>query len=164
MNVSRAGFLKVCVGALLGRTADVSSLFPSIGGALAGGLWAPFRVEDAGAALFGAHVNSTFLVRTPDDTRVPLVLARVTDRPLTPGIEQYSLSFQAPPEASLSQGTYPLEHATLGTFDLFIAPIAGGSVQGTVFEACFSRHSSAAESAARSTALGGETACATTRS
>ena len=58
---------------------------------------------------------------------------------------------------------YALEHAALGTFDLFIAPIGGGSVQGTVYEACCSRHSSAAESAARSlrepAALGGDTAC-----
>jgi hypothetical protein len=140
VNVSRAGFLKVCVGALLGRTVDVSSLFASIGGAVAGGSWTPFRVEDASAALFGAHVNSTFVVRTADDRRVPLVLARVTDRPLTPGIEQYSLGFQAPPDASFSQGTYALEHATLGTFDLFIAPVGGGSVHGAVYEACLSRH------------------------
>ncbi len=143
MNVSRAGFLKVCVGALLGRTADVSSLFTSIGGAFVGGPWAPFRVEDASAALFRAHVNSTFVVRTAEGTRVPLVLARVLDRPLTPGIEQYSLSFQAPPDASLSQGMYALEHAALGTFDLFIAPIGGGSVDGTVYEACLSRHATA---------------------
>ncbi len=78
---------------------------------------------------------------------MPLVLARVVDRPLTPGIERSSLSFQAPPEASLSQGMYALEHAALGTFDLFIAPIGGGSVDGTVYEACLSRHACAAESA-----------------
>jgi len=167
VNVSRAGFLKICVAVLLGRAAGASSLFTSIGGPFAaaapGRVGAPFRVEDASASVFQPYLNTTFAVRSTGTTRLPLVLARVTERPLTHDVEQFSLSFHAPPGRLLPHGTHAFQHPALGAFDLFISPAGGGGAQRTVYEACFSRHLSAQDSAARVrhelAAPGGDTAC-----
>jgi hypothetical protein len=165
VNLSRAGFLKICVAALLGRTVDTASWFTSTGGAPAaapGGARAPFRVEDASASVFQPYLNTTFAVRSSGGTRLPLVLARVTEQPFTHNVEQFSLSFHAAPGAALSHGTHAFQHPALGEFDLFIAPIGGGSAKRTLYEACFSRHPSAQDRLARSRhepAPGGDIAC-----
>jgi hypothetical protein len=166
VNVSRAGFLKICGAVLLGRTAGASSLFTSIGGPFAsaapGRLGAPFRVKDASASLFQPYLNTTFAVRSTEGTRLPLVLARVTEQPLAHDVEQFSLSFHAPPGPPLPDATHAFEHPALGAFDLFISPVGGGGARHTVYEACFSRHLSAQDSAARErhevAAPGGDTA------
>jgi uncharacterized protein DUF6916 len=150
VNVSRTVFLKICGAVLLGRTVDASSLFTSIGGAFsaaaAGWPVAPFRVDEASASVFQPHLNSTFAVRATEGTRLPFVLVRVTERALTPDVEQFSLSFHAPPGTPLPDGTHAFQHGTLGEFDLFIAAVGGVSAPHTVYEACFSRHVSSRES------------------
>jgi hypothetical protein len=66
-------------------------------------------------------------------------LARVTDRPVTHGIEQFSLIFHASPRSRVADGTHVVQHPALGTFDLFMVPIGGSSGARGLFEACFSR-------------------------
>ena len=161
MNVSRAGFLKICVAALLGRSADASSMGASISDAAAaalGGSGSRFNLDHATAALFQSHVNTTFAVRSADGTPLPLVLARVTERPLIPGVDQFSVSFHAAPGLPVSHGTHAFQHATLGGFDLFVSPVGGGTAEYTEYEACFSRYHSDQDCAARAT-VGDDVAC-----
>jgi hypothetical protein len=119
-------------------------------------------MEDASAALFQPYLDTTFAARSSDGTRLPLVLARVTEQPITPNVEQFSLSFHARAGTRLPSGTHAFQHPALGAFDLFISPV-GASAERTVYEACFSRHVNAKQSAARSghepSALRGDTAC-----
>ena len=164
MNVSRAGFLKICGAVLLGRSADASPTGASISDAAAalGGTGSAFQVEHATAALFLGHVNTTFTVRSAEGAGLPLRLARVTERPLTHDVEQFSLGFDAASAAPLPCGTHTLHHPTLGAFDLFMAPVGAGS-RRTEYEACFSRHVGVHERSARARredgAPGGDAAC-----
>jgi hypothetical protein len=106
-------------------------------------------VEHASAALFQPHLDTTFAVRTNDGTRLPVVLKRVTEQPITHNVEQFSLSFHALPGAPVLHGTHTFQHAALGAFDLFVAPVGAGGAERTVYEACFSRHVRAQDIACR---------------
>ena len=97
-------------------------------------------MEHASAALFLPHLHTTFTVRATEGTRVPIFLARVSERPLAQGVQQFSLTFHAPPGAPALNGTSAFRHPILGEFDLFIVRVGAGSPCRTVYEACFSRH------------------------
>lgn len=88
---------------------------------------------------FAAHVNTSFRVHGahgPVDvllTRAtPLGAARVAAR------RSFSLLFEGSPGSPLAQGTYKLQHAALGAFDLFVVPtgLAGDAPR---YEAVFNR-------------------------
>jgi hypothetical protein len=104
-------------------------------------------MEYANAVLFLPHLHTHFTVPSNEGACVPLVLARVTERPVTQGVEQFSLGFYAPAGAAPLHGTHAIQHHVLGEFDLFIAPVGGKSADRTVYEACFSRHVRNGESA-----------------
>ena len=62
------------------------------------------------------------------DRRVDLELVDVTES-AAPGANrnaQFSIVFSGPPEPSLPQAIYGLEHPELGAFELFLVPIAAG--------------------------------------
>src|ERR1051325_8205915 len=84
------------------------------------------------------QLNSKFLMRLPDAEPLELELLSVTDLPSAPGQEQFSVIFQAPPNAPPAQGLYQLEHAQFGTFGIFLAPVARVE-QGLQYEAFFNR-------------------------
>jgi len=52
------------------------------------------------------------------------------------GRAPFSIVFRGPPQPVLSQMTYRIEHAVLGSFDLFIVPI-GPDETGMRYEAVF---------------------------
>ncbi|MHC4695587.1 MAG: DUF6916 family protein [Planctomycetota bacterium] len=52
--------------------------------------------------------------------------------------EQFSVLFAGPCEPCLPQRTYEVEHAAMGSFDLFLVPI-GADQDGTRYEAVFNR-------------------------
>lgn len=52
------------------------------------------------------------------------------------GRQPFSLTFRGPTEPLLPQATYPVEHAELGAFALFVVPI-GQDAGGTLYEAVF---------------------------
>jgi hypothetical protein len=56
-------------------------------------------------------------------------------RPLT-SRKPFSIFFRGSSGHSLEQGTYPVEHETLGTFELFLVPV-GPEQDGLVLEAAF---------------------------
>jgi hypothetical protein len=148
-KVSRGGFLKICGqilgAALLGPAVDARSLLsvasgPYVADAEQAPVRGRFRMTDACAAVFRAHLDTTFAVRSADGTRLRLVLARIIERPIEAGIEQFSLIFHAPAGTAVPDGTHAFHHPAFGGFDLFIVPIGGSNLRHTVYEACFSRH------------------------
>lgn len=144
VTVSRAGFLKLCGLALAGAGVDVRALdaicaMPSaarVGGTRATGL----RLEDATAALFRDHLTTSFELRAADGARARLVLAEVSERPLTKNVEQFSLIFHAPAGQVCPDGIHSLDHAALGRLDLFIVAVGAPNARRTSYQACFSRH------------------------
>ena len=89
---------------------------------------------------FAQHVNTKFRVRGEAAEPVELELVKVKGYPTGPneqqGMERFSLFLQGPAEAFLPQGTYALEHESMGTHELFIVPIARNE-QGFSYEIVF---------------------------
>lgn len=92
---------------------------------------------------FAPLLGSTFTARafgadgSPHD--VPLTLDRATPATAPAGDRgrpPFSLEFAGPAELRLPQGTFKLQHATLGAFDLFIVPVAADTQQ-VRYEAVF---------------------------
>ena len=74
---------------------------------------------------------ATMTLQEVQDRRRPAALAQ-------PNGECFALRFRGPADAALEQGTYRVEHARLGAFDLFIVP-TGADAHGRFFEALFNR-------------------------
>jgi hypothetical protein len=148
VKVSRAGFLKIFGAAALARCVPTSALISFLKGSGVPESAAPdapssggrFLLQDASAHHFSPHVNTVFTVRSRAEGPVPLVLARVSEGPRTPGIEQFSLIFRGRSDAAVGEGTQMLHHPVLGDLDLFIAPVGRSSARAAMYEACFSRH------------------------
>ena len=94
-------------------------------------------VQVPGQADFAAQVGTSFDLVAGSE-HVPIQLASCEDRGSDERFEQFSLIFTAPAGAPLQQGSYAVEHPTLGSLPLFLVPIAGGA-EGVTYEAVFSR-------------------------
>ncbi len=97
-----------------------------------------FDLLTATADVFTPLIGQVFEVVFPDG-RLPWTLAEV--RPLGPigqgrNRAPFSLTFHGAPTLRLPQHIYRLEHATLGTLEIFVVPIAGDA-GATKFEAIF---------------------------
>ena len=95
-------------------------------------------------------VNTSFTLQTGPDTRTWLVLASVEDlnkgtptpsytsmtfgaqraRTTVPRTDSFALHFSGTGD-ELPQGTYPVQHATLGSFDLFVVPAGPNACAAT---------------------------------
>lgn len=100
------------------------------------------------ASTFRPHVDTTF-VADPGARSIPLRLAEIGDERVSGGMKQFSIFFHGPADRLLPQGTYALEHATLGLLALFLVPVAGSNRERIVYEACFSWPASSGGSVAR---------------
>jgi hypothetical protein len=157
VRVSRARFLEACGIALLGARVDPRALGSIISHdgddmtavrsnrAEAGRHGDRFQLQDARASFFLQHLNTSFSVRSTDGTRARLVLAEVSERPVTKDVEQFSLIFHAPAGAAVRDGTHAFQHPALGDFNLFIVLVGASNPRRTVYQACFSRHRSPRE-------------------
>lgn len=92
---------------------------------------------------FTACVGSRFRVTAVPAGIAPgglhdLELAEAKELPKREGgaAEPFVLLFRGAHDASLPQGTYPLEHATLGAHEIFIVPL-GPDADGYRYEAIF---------------------------
>ena len=95
--------------------------------------------ETFSRATFAQHLDSGFrILDRSSPTVVEAKLVEVSEVPSSGKTEQFSLLFKGPKEPLLSQKTYVFEHARMGTFDLFIVPIAADDT-GTSYEAVFNR-------------------------
>ncbi len=145
MRVSRATFLKALGTAMIGAGVDARTLLASAAGLSnlpelprAGGR---LGLLDAEAGHFRPHLNTSFAVNAADGASARLVMAEVAERPITKNVEQFSLIFHAPAATTLPQGIHGFHHPALGDLDLFIVPIGAPNGRRTVYQACFSRHS-----------------------
>lgn len=90
-------------------------------------------------ARFQPLVGSRFTLRLDDASSLPaqLVEARAGSNAAAPdGRQPFSLTFEAPPEPSLPQRIYRLEHPQLDAMDIFLVPVARAA-SGLHYEAVF---------------------------
>ncbi|MCA1618803.1 MAG: hypothetical protein LC795_05725 [Acidobacteria bacterium] len=89
---------------------------------------------------FRQHLGSKFGVRLDTPRPVELELIEVKDYNPQPkeseGMERFSLYLQGPGDIMLNQGTFMLEHPSLGELALFMVPIARDP-QGFRYEVVF---------------------------
>jgi hypothetical protein len=94
--------------------------------------------------LFEAAVGDRFAVRKPQGGSVSLRLVRVDDVPsaqqagAVDSPDCYVVVFTGPRSSPLEDGTYRVDHSTLGTFYLFIVPGPSTSA-GLTYTATFNR-------------------------
>lgn len=89
---------------------------------------------------FSNHVNTKFRVELDGENSVDLELTKVKgymskDNEQT-GMERFSIFFQGPPEPLLAQKLYAFQHAGMGSFEMFLVPIAKNDA-GFSYESVF---------------------------
>jgi hypothetical protein len=149
LKVSRADFLRSCGIALLGQHL-YSRAFPDALQAatiddLAGAPRDIQRSETFTAAWFRPHINTEFTLRAAEGLRGSLVLAKITERPVFGNVAQFSLIFHGNAKMEFGGGSCSIDHRSLGSLDLFIAPIGRRDSRGQKYQACFSRFVDAGE-------------------
>ncbi|MEO6391215.1 MAG: hypothetical protein ABIP75_05130 [Pyrinomonadaceae bacterium] len=96
-------------------------------------------IEDMNRGMFAEQLNTFFhAVLEPDQHRVSLELIEVGEPRPNPRVDNYSLLFRGPKEFCLVQSMYPLDHESLGSFDLFLVPV-GDRPDGFRYEAIINR-------------------------
>jgi hypothetical protein len=89
-------------------------------------------------AMFAENLQTTFQIQlTPTET-LELTLIELREGRSTARQEQFALLFLGPLAILLEQRMWPIQHATLGEFDLFLVPV-GRDPQGMQYEAVFNR-------------------------
>jgi len=137
VKVSRADFLKVCAGALVGvGTGTRSPVADAVLYAIAPA--ARFEWAAVSAALFRPHVDTRFTLRTSEGSTQTLVLDRVVERSCGQGFEQLSLVFRSAASGA-ADGIHTIRHGTLGEFDAFVARIGAPRDRLHLYEICFTR-------------------------
>lgn len=97
-------------------------------------------LETFTCASFTPLVSETFRLDAGAGGPVDLVLTAAEPLPESStggGRAPFSLIFLGPPDVVLPQHTYPVQHPTLGGFDLFLVPI-GADAGGVQYQAVFS--------------------------
>ena len=136
-NLLKTGFLTcIATGTTLKLTGLAATRPPSGTDALSTSL------DYYSKATFQSYLNSDFRIYAHGHSETWLRLVLVEDFPtretLTAPNECFRLLFSGAADSVLSQGTYSLDHAALGSFALFIVP--GKPLDGKVhYEAVFNR-------------------------
>ena len=88
---------------------------------------------------FDAHRGERFLLRVSADRTIELELLETEPLPTRAQAtrQAFLVRFRANDRGHVPQQIYPLEHATLGTFELFLVP-AGPDAVGMRYDAVFS--------------------------
>jgi hypothetical protein len=94
-------------------------------------------VPDLTQEEFAACLNTRFAIDDVSGT-VWLKLVEVNAHDHSPRLDTFSLIFLGPPQPSLSQAIYRMEHETLGSQEIFIAPL-GPQRDALAYEAVFNR-------------------------
>jgi hypothetical protein len=94
-------------------------------------------VDAPGKDVFAGLVNSTFRLHTAEGD-LAMRLVEFEEGRASTEYEQFSLIFSADEGAPPEQGVYHVEHNEVGSFDLFLVPIAanGGGID---YQAVFNR-------------------------
>jgi hypothetical protein len=96
------------------------------------------NLRELSKSSFEAAVNSPFLMQRPDGAPLALELVQYKLKIETKMQECFALLFKAPLVAPPLQDTYTLQHAALGTLELFLVPVKQTD-DGLFFEAVFNR-------------------------
>lgn len=77
-------------------------------------------------AEFSKHLNTTFRItgEAPLELELTEVKGYLSKSNEQTGMERFSAFFNGPGDRLLRQGTYSLEHDVMGSFELFLVPIA----------------------------------------
>lgn len=77
---------------------------------------------------FARNVNTKFRITVDESRKVEIELVEVASYAPNPGDHEgmirFSAFFESPASLLLQQGTFMLEHDDLGTFPLFMSPVA----------------------------------------
>lgn len=87
---------------------------------------------------FAKYLNDKFVISIGEAGTVETELVQVAERLLTPHQERFAVVFKGPAAPALRQATYSFTHEGMGTFDLFVVPIAYAS-DSVLYEAVFNR-------------------------
>jgi hypothetical protein len=92
--------------------------------------------DNLNSKTFSEHLHTSFRVPMAGANPARLELVEVVESNASPAMEQFSVFFLGPP--TLGQGICSLEHDQMGSFDLFLVPVAaeGDHVR---YEAAFNR-------------------------
>jgi hypothetical protein len=95
---------------------------------------------------FSNHVNTKFRVVLEGEKSVDLELTEVkgymSKHNEQTGMERFSIYFQGPAEPHLPQKLYSFQHAEMGSFEMFLVPIAKNDA-GFRYESVFNYFKSA---------------------
>ena len=90
---------------------------------------------------FTRHLNTKFNVRLSEEQVVPLVLEEVQPFPALKhargDMERFSVYFRGPADVLIHQQICRLEHAEMGTLEIFLVPVEQDA-KGFRYEAVFS--------------------------
>lgn len=94
-------------------------------------------IEELDAKLFSENLNTKFRASLGGKT-IELELIGVTELNYSPRQEAFSIVFRGALDSPLQQGLFDLEHEKLGSFAIFMTPIAR-QPDGFHYESCFNR-------------------------
>jgi len=92
--------------------------------------------DNLNSKTFSEHLHTKFRVPMAGADATLLELVEVVEANASPALEQFSVFFLGPP--TLGQGMRKLEHDQMGSFDLFLVPVAAERNQ-VRYEAAFNR-------------------------
>ena len=88
--------------------------------------------------MFERNLNTKFWLCGASPEPQPLDLIELSNGHSSPRQEQFALRFRGDRNRILPQRIYPMQHDSIGEFDLFLVPI-GQDETGTFYEAVFNR-------------------------
>jgi hypothetical protein len=88
--------------------------------------------------MFVENLHTIFRLQVEPTKTLDLELMEVREGRAPPQQEQFALLFRGPLESPCGQGIWPIDHARLGQFALFLVPV-GRDPQGMQYEAVFNR-------------------------
>jgi hypothetical protein len=97
-------------------------------------------LEEFEIGTFAPHLGETFRIQAADSEWAEMTLIEATalgQGTASEGLRApFSIVFRGPRDPVLPQGTYRVEHAAIGAFELFLVPI-GPDGEGMRYEAVF---------------------------
>ena len=87
---------------------------------------------------FSALLNTKFNVELTDDQQAQLELTEVSELKLSDRQEQFAIVFLGPNEVFLGQGLRRFKHEQMGSFELFLVPVAQDA-RGYSYQSVFNR-------------------------
>ncbi len=100
--------------------------------------WKIIMTDHLNSKSFSDRLHTTFQAHDPQLGSLPLELIEVTEYTDQPKLEQFLLIFRGPLTPWFQQKIQPLEHETLGKFEVFMSPL-GPDEKGMRYQVIFNR-------------------------